>query len=733
MKIPKKIFKRIKKQGQISILIVLSFIPLFTLFAFVVNIGMLVHAKIALQNAADLAAVAGAATQARQLTAISHVNYMMRQTYKLFLARYYGLGNYLLKCFPKDGAIPSTFNGTQSGCQYPGEGVTSTNPFNFINTESNGTGDFPGAPVVCIVPEKESSVCQLAGQIQVAKPPNFPGCGASPICAVLQQAAQQIQNIQSFKCASNKFLNYEIASRWLYSVPDPDPNPNAKIIASVDGKLDGLVTGLGLVPEQILNIQRIRTLASYINQDPRVVNDSNYKSIEDNAKDYASIERTMQAFKTAYGNLNSKVFSNIEMTELLPTPPMLVLKEVKGQIDLPVVVYGEAQGGTNANGSDKDCERSLRVVSARVYFGVYKEPSPEVFYAVKLKAKARLLFNPFPLRGNPDPDGVELEAIAAAKPFGSRIGPAILPENGEGFFYEKRKVNKITDDNSQQLVTKELNIPNLYLNKLNNISFKTVGVLANLGKAFSFDFSTSGTGMANLQGVTGLGFSVYTVNSEFKTTGPIGNGLLNALLPDIDEIGKYNLAVDSEVNYNDKIKTGKTGMISLYRKKSEPFYTLWAPFKNEDDLKQSSVSVDEQLAEEFKKEITDSYSTYLTNAGGSTGIQGQSVDLANQFVENFQKYLGSLRSKKNYNIAHIVDPLSLYYFKNNKQYLQKFEGAKIVNIDSDSSEIFATSYTTHNDSDYYASGRDGYSVKLIPVKSIFQYIRDTNSIQGITH
>ena len=48
----------------------MSLIPLFTLFAFVVNLGMLVSAKIALQNAADLAAIAGAATQARQMTAI---------------------------------------------------------------------------------------------------------------------------------------------------------------------------------------------------------------------------------------------------------------------------------------------------------------------------------------------------------------------------------------------------------------------------------------------------------------------------------------------------------------------------------------------------------------------------------------------------------------------------------------------------------------------------------------
>src|SRR5690349_18971356 len=86
--------KRPKKhRGQISVLIVLSLLPLFTLIAFVVNVGMLVHTKISLQNAADLAAYAGAATQARQLTHIAHLNYQMRQAYKKFIFRYYVLGN----------------------------------------------------------------------------------------------------------------------------------------------------------------------------------------------------------------------------------------------------------------------------------------------------------------------------------------------------------------------------------------------------------------------------------------------------------------------------------------------------------------------------------------------------------------------------------------------------------------------------------------------------------------
>jgi hypothetical protein len=80
--------------GQISIVAAsLMATTFFLFFAFVVNTGMLVHAKINLQNAADLAAYAGAATQARQLEKIGMLNYDLRRQYKKFLYRYYVIGN----------------------------------------------------------------------------------------------------------------------------------------------------------------------------------------------------------------------------------------------------------------------------------------------------------------------------------------------------------------------------------------------------------------------------------------------------------------------------------------------------------------------------------------------------------------------------------------------------------------------------------------------------------------
>ncbi len=75
-----------------SIFVALLFQVLFVLFAMVVNIGMLVHDKINLQNAVDFAAYYGAQRQAEILNEIAHLNYQIRQDYKLLAWRYNVVG-----------------------------------------------------------------------------------------------------------------------------------------------------------------------------------------------------------------------------------------------------------------------------------------------------------------------------------------------------------------------------------------------------------------------------------------------------------------------------------------------------------------------------------------------------------------------------------------------------------------------------------------------------------------
>ncbi|PWU13640.1 MAG: hypothetical protein C5B49_14245 [Bdellovibrio sp.] len=79
-------------RGQIAIFVALIFQVLFVFFAMVVNVGLLVHHKINLQNSVDLAAYYGAMKQAESMNAIAHVNYQLRQAWKLMVWRYRMLG-----------------------------------------------------------------------------------------------------------------------------------------------------------------------------------------------------------------------------------------------------------------------------------------------------------------------------------------------------------------------------------------------------------------------------------------------------------------------------------------------------------------------------------------------------------------------------------------------------------------------------------------------------------------
>ncbi|RZI59871.1 MAG: hypothetical protein EOP14_03490, partial [Pseudomonas sp.] len=72
--------------------IALIFQVLFVFFAMVINIGLIVHDKINLQNSVDLAAYYAAQRQAEILNEIAHINYQIRQDYKLLAWRYRVLG-----------------------------------------------------------------------------------------------------------------------------------------------------------------------------------------------------------------------------------------------------------------------------------------------------------------------------------------------------------------------------------------------------------------------------------------------------------------------------------------------------------------------------------------------------------------------------------------------------------------------------------------------------------------
>ena len=79
-------------RGQVAIFVVLIFQVLFILFAMTINIALVTYDKINLQNSLDLAVYYGAKKQAEVLNAMAHINYQMRQNWKLLAWRYRMMG-----------------------------------------------------------------------------------------------------------------------------------------------------------------------------------------------------------------------------------------------------------------------------------------------------------------------------------------------------------------------------------------------------------------------------------------------------------------------------------------------------------------------------------------------------------------------------------------------------------------------------------------------------------------
>jgi Putative Flp pilus-assembly TadE/G-like len=81
------------QKGQMALFLVLIFQVLFVFFAMSINVGLVVYDKINLQNSTDIAAYYAAQKQSEMLNQIAHINYQIRQAYKLLTFRVRVLGS----------------------------------------------------------------------------------------------------------------------------------------------------------------------------------------------------------------------------------------------------------------------------------------------------------------------------------------------------------------------------------------------------------------------------------------------------------------------------------------------------------------------------------------------------------------------------------------------------------------------------------------------------------------
>lgn len=655
-----------RARGQATIMIALIMVTFLSLFTFSVNVGLLVNAKINLQNAADLAAYAGAATQARLLNHIGFLNYEMRRQYKKFLFRYYVVGTMSQTSFFSD--------------EEEGRETRSWKP---------GKGDSYGVPTVCVIFNHNDNYCRIKNLAQVPQVPINP---LDAISETLRGQLQAFEQIRQENCAAIQATNELLLGFWLYNA-DPDlkslleeltSTSAADFFPNVVQTIRGLSAGVGLIPRQMLLFNRIKTLEYYVNFPPqRSVNLEKANQLSSEG-DSAARERTLQAFFSAYYTLGEHTFdgSSFQLDELIPggrpdssygeIANLLELTPIRTSFEAWYTRFQDIKPGGSKAGDAKECQGAPDKFKVRnIPVGVFKEPKILTYYALRLKAKARLMFWPF--------QEIPLKAYAAAQPFGSRIGPAIEETNDTKPF-----TNPAGKDHPA----------------CGGDCFGTPNLPVTADDSNSQGWYRPKTELAfysELAGATG------SSQGEFNVVTPtdMERAYHAAMVPNPSEVGQYLIPNDVGTSPNDQLHLNGGDPFMAHFANSSRSYALWAPLRSPDSLTAQST-----LEDEIRQLIQSG--TFVDAPAQLKTALGVAIP---RYISQRLRSAEGGENGETVNIVRITNPL---------------EGrpglSDTINLPA---EIFArnvgqirTSWADVRHGEFKQRGRTGYSVKFVSFKTL---------------
>ena len=460
-------------RGQLSIFMGITLILVMGMLAFIINVGLFVKAKINLQNAVDAAAFAGAATQARQLTNISYVNWEMRNTYKEWMFKYYILGQMgLVKGSNNlsDGALNSSPR-VSFLLRTPGVGVAG-------NQASVGFDKY-NIPTICIHNNSSTDICPIYALPGI---PRFPAIGVAGISEIHEALVNKLVEEKGENCSARTQINFLAALSWAYS-SGLKAMPGAPLIAT---------NRAGAWPESLELAMRMRNLEMIVNRPPVAdIGFQNVNNLADVGQDIGFNERPIKAFMSAFRNLGGGKYKDtlasgggagavdelpftFKLTELAPQPFRAEQMSTSGflipqtfsypggftgydkhYLDLQAIPVNYATmfttfvTGRNEFEPTVDSEASCRVSKSAIpipgyMMGFIKNPAVLTYYAVKGEAEFTGLF--FPRTPGSEAGSFKLTAYAAAKPFGGRVGPKLF-----GLYDADRGIIARNDDNSKTM------------------------------------------------------------------------------------------------------------------------------------------------------------------------------------------------------------------------------------------------------------------------------------------
>lgn len=399
-----------------AIFVALFFQVIFVFFAMAINIGLVVHDKINLQNSVDLAAYYGAMKQAEVLNQIAHINYQMRQNYKLFVWRYRVLGTLGNKNHP----LMWLNAGNQN--------LWPDNP-SWRRTSTVSANEI--LPTVCVahafwqeakdLDSAAATICQENGQGIPAIPRVAGGANFVPGASTIQPTFQRIANQIAQYCREAGLMNWMYASRILthfrtdgyarkamigtlaanLTRPDPKDLRNEDIKAGVEKTFQRNLTDTNRGGVQ--NFQYFNSLGQ-----------GGCSQVKDWLVDI-KINPTI-FFSDWKSDLSSgqcepaKAVPNRQGSPT-PNPPY------NGMDNLPdAFQYGDYAGVAGSTGYLQSHWAGEPNDEWHSSIGFEKNPWCMVYTGVKATTTIRKPFDP-------TGGGIILEARGFAKPFGGRIGP----------------------------------------------------------------------------------------------------------------------------------------------------------------------------------------------------------------------------------------------------------------------------------------------------------------------
>ncbi len=388
------------QRGQIAVFLVLLFQVLFVFFAMSMNMGLVVYDKINLQNSADLSVYYAAQKQSELLNQIAHINYQMRQAYKLLTFRIRVIGSVSIGIGPEARLAPHPIR--------VGPTIGSENTSFF---ERLGSGRY--APGVCIgsslwheykITEQDATVslCQNLTSFSAVPPSggSDPFGFTSGLNAFLDRVRGEIEE----KCKVVGVLNWQLAASWYYAYIW-EVMERKKLIDAIASNMSLPAASMKDFTGQSVEVGARNTFMKNLTQ-PQRDSVGEFKLINSLSPDVSGACSTKEGWLA-----NIDIYPVVTYVSMIWSGLTCSTRVVPNRGNVPPNDYLSMVGGRN-NGTLAQIWNS----GSPVTYGVEKNPWCMPYMGLKVSTQPRKIFSPFatpPI----------LKAHAYAKPFGGRIGP----------------------------------------------------------------------------------------------------------------------------------------------------------------------------------------------------------------------------------------------------------------------------------------------------------------------